>query len=108
MVNKVEVDPDLVIEASKRVHAGRDIGLEALEKLQDIFAGAIAAVGGNEEASRKFLHGEGGQPGFAAGASSMTAARRSFNDGEDMTGTALNDVAAAVLGQDMDSARGFR
>jgi hypothetical protein len=108
MADKVEVDPDLVIQASKKVHAGRDIGLDALGRLQDVFAEAIAAVGGSEKASREFLYGTDGQPGFAEGASSMTAARRSFNDGEDMTGTALNDVVAAVVGQDQDSAREFR
>jgi hypothetical protein len=106
MAEKVEVDPDLVIEASKKVHAGRDIGVDALAALQDILARAITACGANEDALH-FLNGEGGQPGFAVGAESMTEARDSFNGGADMSGTALRDVAAAVVAQDQDSANGF-
>lgn len=107
MVGSVEVDPDLVVEAAKKVHAGRDVGVDALAALQQTFDAAITAIGGAEETSRKFLHGEEGQPGFATGVSSMLEARGSFNAGEDMTGTALNDVAAAVVAQDVDSAGQF-
>jgi hypothetical protein len=106
MAEKFEVDPDLVIEASKKVHTARDIGSEALAALQDCFSQAIAACG-TDKPGLLFLNGDGGQPGFAVGAKSMAEARRSFNDGADVTGDALSDVAASVVAQDQDSARGF-
>lgn len=108
MADKVEVDPDLVIQASKKVYAGRDVGLDALRRLQDVVAEATAAIGGNEKASREFLHGTDGQPGFAKGGSLLIESLRSICNGSDMTGTAMKDVADTVVAQEEDSARRFR